>query len=210
VSVPTFERVESVDIGLDCYAFCNEYTCWYRARVTDKIGEIVRSSCDKDTIIFTNYTKFQITVQYVDYGNTEKVTIDNLKKYSGEPFVPFARLCSLPVSSKEEHQWNPDAVSLLKALVGEEIYFETLSSSQEDRTYINLGSKTENLTKFLIDNNFADFIDPHNAFDISVKAIQAGVKKIGCGMVQVVLFLSPQEFFLQFKDSLSSLVTIGK
>jgi hypothetical protein len=153
----------------------------------------------------------KITVQYVDYGNTEEITIDKLKENPGEPFVPFARLCSLPVTSKEKNKWNPDAVSLLKAMVGEEIYFETLAS-QNDRIFINLGSKAENLTQFLIENNLADFFDPikDTALKTSIEAVQDGAKKIGTGLVQVVLFLSPDDFFIQFKDSLPALDTIGE
>jgi hypothetical protein len=151
-------------------------------------------------------------VTYIDYGNHATIPTSLLKELPLEftKVMPFAYRCALQMPT-----------TILKWSEAAELKFNELAGDGETKftielvelcdfhtlNIVNLSVNGENIVKQLED--LCDKI-PQNEFEKTIKTIQKEMKNCFQGTVNVTMFATPMDFYVQYKASVNTLQKIGE
>lgn len=114
IVAPSLPALEDFSEGTECIVKYSVDEQWYRAVIIDSDSKIT-------------------SIQFIDYGNTDIITDNNLIRSMYESFSPMKRYampCAMPVDFTAGTEWSDTACELLRALLPEEITFELLSAGE--------------------------------------------------------------------------------
>jgi tudor domain-containing protein 1/4/6/7 len=179
----------SIEVGQICAAVFPDDECWYRSMILSQSENIVE-------------------VLYIDYGNHATVSRSKLKQLPEAcALVPaLAIKCSLELPI-DVFKWSDEAELQFKDLTnaGETIFTIQLIEP-DDPSVVHLWLDGENIGQQLA----LSCEKVESNFDMITKSIQEDLKNSMKGPVQVVLFISPIDFHIQFKNGAAALDSIGK
>lgn len=114
IVAPALTDLTDFSVGTRCIVKYSADDCWYRAVIVDSDSGIT-------------------SVQFIDYGNTDTITVAGLIKCMNEAFAtikPFAIPCALPLSPKQASDWTEAACELMRSFCDQTITFEYLSTGE--------------------------------------------------------------------------------
>lgn len=115
IVAPALTDLVDFSVGIQCIVKYSADDCWYRAVIIDSDPGIT-------------------SVQFIDYGNTDTITVAGLIKCMNDAFVnikPFAIPCALPLSPKQASDWTETACDLMRSFCDQSITFEYLSTGEK-------------------------------------------------------------------------------
>lgn len=129
----SFPPLTDFRAGVSCIGQYSVDEQWYRAKIIDTDGEIT-------------------SIQFIDYGNTDSITNNNLLKTCNEQFEGiknYALACALPVQPRNSSEWNDEACNKLRGILEDLIHFEFISEDP-NQNYVNLFVGDRDVSKELI------------------------------------------------------------
>lgn len=115
IVAPSLPLLEDFTEGTLCIVKYSADENWYRAVIIDSDSEIT-------------------SILFIDYGNTDTITDNNLIKAMNEGFAAIKRYaipCALPVDVKSGgNEWSDEACAVLRSLLEEQITFEFLNQGE--------------------------------------------------------------------------------
>lgn len=143
IVAPSLQPLSDFHEGAKCIA---QYTIddqWYRAKIIDTDGDIT-------------------SIQFIDFGNTDTITNNELLKASTESFdviKPYALPCALPIEPRNSSEWSDKACSKLQELAQNQLlHFEFISQSPSIN-YVNLFAGDRDISKELVAEGLANALE---------------------------------------------------
>ncbi|XP_045158547.2 uncharacterized protein LOC123524421 isoform X3 [Mercenaria mercenaria] len=177
------QNILSPKVGEACCAKFSDDGCWYRA----KIVKIDGNNC---------------SVEFVDYGNLEATTFDNIKSIT-EPFVeaaPFVLQCSLEGIVPMDVDWSEDSVKKFEELaVGKDLSCEVVQGSE-----VILKCDNTDIAEALVESGVAKRVEGSTRATSKTPGKHLSYNKVTLPVQTVDVYvshvISPGDFFVQLVD----------
>ena len=178
--------LSNADVGMPCVAQFSEDQAWYRATITD-------------------LTQNQATVTFVDFGNSDVVSVDCIKTVTSEFMdrAPYALQCKLRNVSKPAAGWPDELCADLEAtLMEEDILIAAEFHSNTFPAEIDVFVNTKNLVDTLKLKNYqaegevTELAERESFPTYPTPSIPAGEVTASLSSIY-----SPTDFYIRLRDA---------
>lgn len=142
IVAPSLPPLEDFSEGKQCIVKYSVDELWYRAVIIDSDAEIT-------------------SIQFIDYGNTDTITDNNLIKSMNDAFADMKRYSipsSLPLTTYNKKDWSDAACKRLQEISNDVIEFEYICQN-ETKSFVRLYANDRDIIEELIVSGEADLMN---------------------------------------------------